>query len=98
MHFYPFLLLAAALATGFGQTYAAAPCDEFVARLPNVKRALCESAKLQASPARRVNANGVDLNRNFRTPNWQRDAKIYWEQRIQKRPASLPRHAAIVRA
>ncbi len=169
MHFYPFLLLAAALATGFGQTYAAAPCDEFVARLPNVKRALCESAKLQASPARsvagrtifmrdikadikpeagalrvlvigaihgdepssasvalhwlqlasqatfdtpqpvhwrfipalnpdgllsqpprRVNANGVDLNRNFPTPNWQRDAKIYWEQRTQKDPRRYP--------
>ena len=144
---------------------AAAPCDEFVALLPNVKRALCESAKLQAStarsvkgrtlwlrdikadnanirvlvvgaihgdelssaslalqwielaeqppvdspqavhwrfipalnpdglfnkPPRRVNANGVDLNRNFPTPNWARDAKVYWEKRTRKDPRRYP--------
>ena len=148
-----------------GQARAAAPCDEFAARLPNVKRALCESAKLQAGqvrsvsgrtiwmrdvkpenaalrvlvigaihgdepssasvalhwlelasqarfdtpqpvhwrfipvlnpdgllsqPPRRVNANGVDLNRNFPTPNWQRDAKIYWEKHTQKDPRRYP--------
>ena len=144
---------------------AAAPCDEFVALLPNVKRALCESAKLQASTARsvkgrtlwlrdikadnasirvlvvgaihgdelssaslalqwielaqqppvdtpqavywrfipvlnpdglfnkpplRVNANGVDLNRNFPTPNWVRDAKVYWEKITLKDPRRYP--------
>ena len=143
----------------------AAPCDEFVVKLPNVKRALCESAKLQPStaqsvngrtlwmrdikpdnatlrvlvigaihgdelssasvalhwlnlaelgvfampqavhwrfipalnpdglfnqPPRRVNANGVDLNRNFPTPNWERDAKIYWEKRTKKDPRRYP--------
>ena len=148
-----------------GHAKAAAPCDEFVARLPNVKRALCEAAKLKAGPVRsvsgrtiwmrdvkpenaalrvlvigaihgdepssasvalhwlelasqarfdtpqpvhwrfipalnpdglfsqpprRVNANGVDLNRNFPTPNWQRDAKIYWEKRTQKDPRRYP--------
>ena len=144
---------------------AAAPCDDFVARLPNVQRALCESANLQpgltksvngrplwtrdiqadnatlrvlvigaihgdelssaavalhwlrlaalspadmpqaihwrfipalnpdgllSQPPRRVNANGVDLNRNFPTPNWERDAKTYWEKRTQKDPRRYP--------
>ncbi len=143
----------------------AAPCDEFVAKLPNVKRALCESARLQPStaqsvngrtlwmrdikpdnatlrvlvigaihgdelssasvalhwlnlaelgvfdmpqtvhwrfipalnpdglfnqPPRRVNANGVDLNRNFPTPHWERDAKTYWEKRTKKDPRRYP--------
>ena len=145
--------------------YAAAPCDEFAARLPNVKRSLCESANLQPSaarsvngrtlwmrdikadnatlrvlvigaihgdelssasvalhwlklaeqspvdmpqaihwrfipalnpdgllsqPPRRVNANGVDLNRNFPTPHWERDAKTYWEKRTKKDPRRYP--------
>ena len=156
-----------------GSAAAAVPCDEFVARLPNVKRAFCESARLQASnarstqgrtlwvrdiqpaqagqsgpgvqplrvlvvgaihgdelssaslalhwlhmaqdmpsdmpqavhwrfipalnpdgllslPPRRVNASGVDLNRNFPTPNWERDAKIYWENRTKKDPRRYP--------
>lgn len=141
------------------------PCDEFVAKLPNVQRALCESAQLRAStartvnghtiwvrdiqpdnatvrvlvigaihgdelssaslalhwiklasqppldapqavhwrfipalnsdglfnqPPRRVNARGVDLNRNFPTPNWERDARLYWEKRTRKDPRRYP--------
>lgn len=41
-------------------------------------------------PPSRVNANGVDLNRNFPTPNWQRDAKTYWEKRTGKDPRRYP--------
>ena len=41
-------------------------------------------------PARRVNANGVDLNRNFPTPNWGRDARKYWEMRTRKDPRRWP--------
>lgn len=144
---------------------AAGPCEEFAARLPNVKRAVCESAHLEPSgarsvqgrtiwlrdikpanasvrvlvigaihgdepsstslalhwieqagkspvkmssavhwrfipalnpdglfsrPPRRVNASGVDLNRNFPTPDWDRDAKIYWENRTNKDPRRYP--------
>jgi murein peptide amidase A len=45
---------------------------------------------LLSSPARRTNARGVDLNRNFPTPNWEREAKIYWEQKVKKDPRRWP--------
>lgn len=45
---------------------------------------------LMARPARRMNARGVDLNRNFPTPNWARDAKVYWEKRTRKDPRRWP--------
>ena len=41
-------------------------------------------------PPRRVNANGVDLNRNFPTPNWTRDAPHYWDKRTRKDPRRWP--------
>jgi protein MpaA len=41
-------------------------------------------------PPRRTNANGVDLNRNFPTPNWDRDASSYWEKRTRKDPRRWP--------
>lgn len=44
---------------------AAAPCDEFAARLPNVKRSLCESASLQPCAAKSVQGR----------PIWTRDIK-----------------------
>ena len=43
-----------------------------------------------SSPPQRVNASGVDLNRNFPTPNWERDARIYWEKRTGKDPRRWP--------
>jgi protein MpaA len=45
---------------------------------------------LFAKPARRTNAHGVDLNRNFPTPNWSRDARSYWEKRTRKDPRRWP--------
>lgn len=144
---------------------SAAPCADFVARLPNVQRELCEAAQLQptaarsvqgrtlwvrdvkpdhatlrvlvvgaihgdelssaavalhwirlaeqssadtppvihwrfvpvlnpdgvfSQPPRRVNASGVDLNRNFPTPNWAREARVYWEKRTRKDPRRWP--------
>ena len=165
MRFSFFVAVIAAVVSACGQAHAAAPCDEFVARLPNIKRVLCDAANLQPSsaksvegrtlwvrdikadnsvlrvlvigaihgdelssasvalhwlrmaeqgvfdmpqavhwrfipalnpdglfhqPPRRVNASGVDLNRNFPTPNWERDAKIYWEKRTKKDPRRYP--------
>ena len=45
---------------------------------------------LFARPARRVNAHGVDLNRNFPTPNWARDSRQYWEERTRRDPRRWP--------
>ncbi|WP_349815945.1 M14 family zinc carboxypeptidase [Curvibacter sp. CHRR-16] len=49
---------------------------------------------LFAKPSRRTNAHGVDLNRNFPTPNWERDAKLYWEKRTKKDPRRWPGNQA----
>jgi murein peptide amidase A len=45
---------------------------------------------LFAQPPTRTNARGVDLNRNFPTPNWERDARVYWEKRTNKDPRRWP--------
>ena len=50
---------------------------------------------LLAQPATRANANGVDLNRNFPTPNWDRDARIYWEKTTRKDPRRWPGQRAL---
>ena len=38
----------------------------------------------------RVNARGVDLNRNFDTPGWEHDAPRHWEKRTRKDPRRWP--------
>jgi hypothetical protein len=43
-----------------------------------------------SQPPQRVNASGVDLNRNFPTPNWERDAAVYWQKRTGKDPRRWP--------
>ncbi len=41
-------------------------------------------------PARRTNARGVDLNRNFPTPHWEKEAPIYWEKKVKRDPRRWP--------
>ncbi|MGQ0709680.1 MAG: M14 family zinc carboxypeptidase [Rhodoferax sp.] len=50
---------------------------------------------LFARPSRRVNAHGVDLNRNFPTPQWSRESKEYWEKRTRRDPRRWPGKAAL---
>ena len=45
---------------------------------------------LLQQPPRRGNARGVDLNRNFPTPHWERDARTYWEKQTRKDPRRWP--------
>lgn len=44
---------------------------------------------LAAEPSR-VNARGVDLNRNFPTPNWKKEAPRYWAKATQSDPRRFP--------
>lgn len=45
---------------------------------------------MMAHPPKRVNAHGVDLNRNFPTPRWEKDAPVYWQRRTGKDPRRWP--------
>lgn len=44
-------------------------------------------------PARRTNANGVDLNRNFATRDWFSTAVSWWKQRRNSDPRHFPGQA-----
>ncbi|HTD05805.1 M14 family zinc carboxypeptidase [Undibacterium sp.] len=50
---------------------------------------------LLAAKPRRVNARGVDLNRNFPTPNWQQDAPRYWAKVTASDPRRYPGSAPL---
>jgi protein MpaA len=43
-----------------------------------------------ASKPQRPNARGVDLNRNFSTPEWTAEAEKYWVTRDRKDPRKFP--------
>jgi len=38
----------------------------------------------------RVNANGVDLNRNLPTSKWQHQSRVYWIKRTRRNPGRYP--------
>lgn len=40
--------------------------------------------------SQRMNENGVDLNRNFPTPNWERESREYWVGRTHSNPRRYP--------
>jgi hypothetical protein len=45
---------------------------------------------LFAEPSRRTNAHGVDLNRNFPTPDWTHQALNYWHNKTRSDPRRFP--------
>ena len=50
---------------------------------------------LMAPKSTRTNANGVDLNRNFPTPNWDNEAPKYWQQKTRSDPRRFPGKTAL---
>jgi murein peptide amidase A len=50
---------------------------------------------LLATKPQRVNARGVDLNRNFPTPNWELETSKYWSKVTKKDPRRFPGKAPI---
>ena len=40
--------------------------------------------------SQRMNEHGVDLNRNFPTPNWKKESSEYWIKRTRRNPRRYP--------
>ncbi|HJV54240.1 MAG TPA: M14 family zinc carboxypeptidase [Noviherbaspirillum sp.] len=84
-------LTAAAIVFQWMQWMHAAPAQDFeweVAPVVNPDGML-------AGKPQRVNANGVDLNRNFPTPGWRQDAPRYWARVTRRDPRRFPGSAPL---
>ncbi|MFZ2267569.1 MAG: M14 family zinc carboxypeptidase [Azonexus sp.] len=47
------------------------------------------------NPPQRMNSHGVDLNRNFPTPDWESDAHAYWAKKTNRDPRRFPGQKAM---
>ncbi len=45
--------------------------------------------------SQRMNSNGVDLNRNFPSPNWDVESRDYWVRRTSRNPRRYPGPGAL---
>jgi hypothetical protein len=79
-------LTAAAIVFEWMQLMQTSPAREFYWRVAPV----VNPDGLLAPKPQRVNANGVDLNRNFPTPDWERDAPHYWRVRTGSNARRFP--------
>ncbi len=79
-------LTAAAIVFQWMQWMQSQPAQEFHWHIAPV----VNPDGLLASKPQRVNANGVDLNRNFPTPGWEKDAQRYWTRVTGRDPRRFP--------
>lgn len=79
-------LTAAAIVFHWMQWMQIAPAQEFQWHVAPV----LNPDGLLAPRPQRVNASGVDLNRNFPTPGWEQDAKRYWMKTTGSDPRRFP--------
>lgn len=84
-------LTAAAIVFQWMQWAQTPPAQEFHWKIAPVVN---PDGLLAAKPSR-VNARGVDLNRNFPTPNWQADAPRYWAKATRSDPRRFPGKAPL---